>query len=62
MDKLYYLIINLAYIFTKFFISVFWIYLTCLIFLGGEIKITLGKNGMRMGYEGLIPFVRSFFK
>lgn len=55
-----YYIINFAYIFAKFFLIVFWIYLTSLILLGGEIEITLSKIGMRIGYEGLIPFIKKF--
>ncbi|MGL6185594.1 MAG: hypothetical protein ACRC1T_09480 [Clostridium chrysemydis] len=55
MDKLTYLIFNFAYIFSKFFFMTVWLYSTWVIFMGGEVKLTIGENGMRFGFEGIYP-------
>lgn len=62
MDSLEYKIINFAYMFTKFFLLTFWIYLSWVIIMGGEIKITIGENGMMLGYEGIVPSIIKFIK
>ena len=60
MDNFEYKIINLAYMFTKFFLLTFWIYLSWVIIMGWEIKIMIGENGMKLGYEGIVPSVIKF--
>lgn len=61
MDYIHYKLLNLGYIFAKFFLLLFWVYLTWVILSGGEIKIMIGENGVKLGFEGIIPSVKRLF-
>ena len=58
MSNIEYKLINFAYVFAKFFLILFWMYLTWLIVCGGEITITIGKSGMTIGFEGIYLSVK----
>lgn len=58
MGNIEYKLINFAYMFAKFFLLLFWIYLSWLIIMGGEIKITIGESGIVLGYEGIVPSIK----
>ena len=58
MKYIEYKLMNFTYIFAKFFLILFWLYLTWLIICGGEITITIGKSGMSIGFEGIYPTVK----
>ena len=61
MDYIHYKLLNLGYIFAKFFLLLFWVYLTWVILSGGEIKIMIGENGVKLGFEGIIPSAKRLF-
>ena len=57
-DKVLYILINCAYIFAKFFFLLLWIYATWVIVCGGEVKLSIGDNGVRLGFEGILPTIK----
>lgn len=57
-DKILYILINCAYIFTKFFFVLLWLYATWVIVCGGEVKLSIGDNGIKLGFEGIFPTIK----
>lgn len=62
MNNIEFKLINLAYVFAKFFLLLFWIYLSWLIWCGGEVKITIGDSGLVIGYEGILPSIKKLIQ
>lgn len=59
-DRTVFILMNCAYIFAKFFFILIWIYATWVIICGGEIKLSIGDNSIRLGFEGIIPTIKNY--